>query len=108
MPSGWATLDISYKNRLRNATLTIWIDGEKTWSEKVTTPKGLLKRAAGRSVRANLMLPEGGHVIEVRVDGDSGKVHAAKRIEAVFQDGQTRRLGVVLIPPNVLKLSWKD
>ncbi len=108
VPSGWATLEVNYRNRLRSANLTIWIDGEKTWSQRVTAPKGLLKRASGREVRAILMVTEGGHVIQIRVEGSSGKVRATKRIEAVFEQGQTRRLGVALIPPDWLKLSWKE
>ena len=107
LPSGWATLDISYRNRLRSAFLTIWIDGEKTWSERVTAPKGLFKRASGTRVRASIMVPEGGHVIEVRIDGSEGKVNLSERIEAVFEEGETRGLKVVLIPPSMLKLSWE-
>ena len=55
-----------------------------------------------------MLIPDGGHSIEVRVSSSSGRVDAAKRIEALFRQGQTRVLRVVLLPPKGLRLHWKE
>ncbi len=105
---GMASLQISYKNGLRSAAMTVWVDGEEIWSRQVGTSKGLLKRAVGEEVRAMLQIPEGRHRIRVRIAGASGKLGGSKSIEGDFTEGERRRLGAQLIPPDVLRLSWKD
>jgi serine/threonine-protein kinase len=108
VPAGRATLEVLYNNRLRTASMSIWIDGAEAWSRTVAGPKKFLKKAAGEDVRATVPVPEGRHTIEVRVSGGSGKVDAAQRVETVFLRGQTRRLRVVLTPLEGLRLRWKE
>jgi hypothetical protein len=108
VPAGWATLEVLYNNRLKTASMSIWIDDAEAWAQTVAGPTGLLKRAAGEEVRATMLIPDGGHSIEVRVSSSSGRVDAAKRIEALFRQGQTRVLRVVLLPPKGLRLHWKE
>lgn len=105
-PVRTANLEIVFKNRLRNAEVSVWIDEEKVWSRLVAAPKNLFKRAIGRNVFTLLPVNEGPHVIDVRVIGTEGKVDVVRRTEADFVSGQTKRLKVTVVPPQKLKLSW--
>jgi hypothetical protein len=106
-PASQATLEVLYNNRLKAAYVSIWIDGTESWARTVAGPKKLLARASGEDVRAKVAVGEGTHTIEVRVTGRSGRVYASERIDAVFSQGQTRRLRATLIPPKELLLRWK-
>ncbi len=88
--------------------MAIWIDHRPVWTETVSAPGRFLKRAIGKDVWTALPISAGPHVIDVRVTGSEGKVDVVKRTEAEFSAGEVRRLRVVLIPPKILKLSWKE
>ncbi len=102
------TLQISYTNRLRSAQFTVWVDGEKVLDTPVSRRRGLLNRAVGTRVFESVALSPGHHDIQVSIEGVEGKIVASNRTGGQFDDGQTRRLRVELIPPSYLNLSWKD
>ncbi|MCP4203872.1 MAG: protein kinase [bacterium] len=101
-----ANLEIVFKNRLKNAEVSVWIDEEKIWSRAVAAPKSVFKRVVGRNVFTLIPVAEGSHVIDVRVIGVEGKVDVVRRAEAEFVAGETKRLKVAMVPPKKLKLSW--
>lgn len=103
-----ATLEIVFRNRLKDGTVSVSIDDDRVWEEDVASQVGFFKRSMGRNFWAQIPVPAGHHVLDVRVSGSAGKVDAVKRIETTFVDGETRRLRLALIPPKILRLSWKD
>lgn len=105
-PIQTANLEIVFKNRLRKAEVSVWIDDEKVWSRPVEGPKSLFKRTVGRHVFTLLPVENGPHVIDVRVIGSEGKVDLVRRTEADFVSGETKRLKVTIVPPKRLKLAW--
>jgi serine/threonine protein kinase len=106
IPVQLAHLEIVFKNRLKNAEVSVWIDEEKIWSRAVAAPKSVFKRAIGRNVFTLIPIEEGSHVIDVRVIGIEGKVDVVRRTETEFVAGETKRLKVAMLPPKKLKLSW--
>ncbi len=105
-PVPTASLEIVFKNRLRKAEVSVWIDEEKVWSRPVEAPKSFFKRTVGHNVFTLLPIETGSHVIDVRVIGSEGKVDVVRRTEAEFESGETKRLKVTMVPPKKLKLSW--
>ncbi|MFQ5528473.1 MAG: serine/threonine protein kinase [Thermoanaerobaculia bacterium] len=101
-----ANLEIVFKNRLKRAEVSVWIDEEKVWSKPVQAPKNFFKRTVGHNVFTLLPIDDGPHVIDVRVIGSEGKVDVVRRTEADFVSGETKRLKVTVVPPKKLKLAW--
>ena len=106
-PVGHGTLRVHYQNRLKSATLSVSVDGDSVWQRRVAS-SGLVGRTKGREVQASVRVAPGRRVIEVRVEGEEGTVRAVDWIWGTFQEGKTRDLRVVLVPPRRLRLSWKD
>lgn len=109
---GEASLRITHKNRLQSATISVWVDGEMLWSRSMSVARRKLrervaKKVSGQRVETLLTVTEGEHTIEVEVFGSTGKVKARDQLTGWFDDGQTRSLEVVLIPPRKLSLSWE-
>lgn len=102
-----STLQISYTNRLKAATLDVWVDGEPVLTTSVYGARGLFKRAVGRTILESIPVTTGHHDVKVSVRGTAGKIEASNRTGNTFEAGQTRRLRVELIPPSYLKLAWK-
>jgi hypothetical protein len=107
-PKVSSTLEVVYRNRLKGATISVSIDGEKIWARDVANAGSFLKRAMGRDVWTTLAVPAGEHVVDVRVTGSEGKLDVVRQADATFEDGKTHRLRVVLVPPKTLKLAWKE
>ncbi len=108
LPPATARLEVLFRNRLKSAELSVWIDERKVWSQSMDGPKNLLRRALGKDVWTTLALREGKHVIDIRITGSEGKLDLVKRTEAKFARGEIKRLRVVLVPRKKLKLEWKD
>ena len=100
-------MQISYTNRLKRATLMVWVDGEPVVTRSLQAPRGLLKRAVGRTILESVPISSGHHDVKVTVRGANGKIEASNRAGNLFAAGQTRRLRVELIPPSYLNLAWK-
>ncbi len=104
-----ATLELRHENHLRQAWMSVWIDGERVWSEEMIGPKSVFKRALGQKVRATISTSAGRHLIEVRISEKSMKVDAGESIRASFSAGETRQLEVSLKRrSNQLRLSWVE
>ncbi len=97
---------IEYRNRLKSGTMTVLIDDREVWSRALRN-EGLRNRIRGSSVRATIPVPVGRHVVEVRISGSEGTVRARKRIWGTFESDASPGLRVVLVPPRVIRLSWK-
>ena len=102
-----STLQISYTNRLKSATLEVWIDGEQILTKPLTGPRGFFKRAVGRTVLESIPVSAGHHDVKVSIRGSAGKIEASNWSGNTFEKGQVRRLRAELIPPSYLKLAWK-
>jgi serine/threonine-protein kinase len=103
-----ATLEVVFRNRLKSASISVYVDESKVWTESVTGAKSFFKRAIGKDVWSSLRVAEGRHTIDVRITGTEGKVDLVKRTTAEFSRGETKRLRIVLLPPKTLKASWKE
>ncbi|MBZ0089616.1 MAG: hypothetical protein K8H90_04480 [Thermoanaerobaculia bacterium] len=104
-----ATLVVLHENRLKNAWMTIWINGDVAWSRPLSVPGGFFARTRGRPVQTAISVPPGLQTIEVRITGAKRKVDATETTSAEFVAGQTRLLRARLIPVvNNLELDWQD
>ena len=103
-----AQLEVVFRNRLKDASLILYVDGEETWTRDLNGAQNFLKRTIGKDVWTTVPIPAGEHVIDVRVTGVEAKLDLVRRTEVTIAPGDTRRLRVVLIPPKTLKLTWKD
>jgi serine/threonine protein kinase len=103
-----SALELVYRNRLKNASLSVSIDGKQVYAGNVATPQGFFNRTVGKNVWTSVDLTPGEHVVDVRVTGAEGKVDLVRQATATFEDGQTHRLRVVVTPLKKLKLSWKE
>lgn len=103
-----AVLEVSYANRLRSGVMTLTVDDRRVWSRNLGPPKGVVEWTLGDTVQARLELSRGKHVVGVTIEGSEGTVHASKRIWGTFEAGRVAHLRVVLLPPTVLRLSWRD
>jgi hypothetical protein len=101
-----ATIELIYKNRLSRATISLRVDDQEVWSERLTS-KNVLKRISGDKLRRTIPISAGHHTISVSITGESMKVEARKSIEAKLRAGETRHLQASLNPyTDKLKLSW--
>ena len=85
-----STLSFRYRNRLRRANVTVWVDGERRWSTRVETSP--LRKLTGRRVETSIDVPIGSHDVEVRITGDNGKIDEAARVHLAFDEAGERRL----------------
>jgi hypothetical protein len=105
--AGEATLELTFFNRLRGGTLTVWIDGERAWSRELELPGTSVKRVTGQAIRAEIPVAAGERDVEVRVTGSAGKVDSRGVTRATFAAGATRNLRVTLVPfRSRLDLDW--
>jgi serine/threonine-protein kinase len=104
-----ATLQVVHVNRLRNASITLWVDGERAWSSPLNVPRKFLDRFGGDTVRASIPVAAGERRIEVRVTHREARIDSRGVVRARLEPGRTRRLRVVLVPylPN-LRLEWES
>jgi serine/threonine protein kinase len=102
-----STLQISYTNRLKKATMEVWVDGELALSKPLSSPRGFFRRIAGRTILESMPVTAGHHDVKVSIRGSAGKIEASNWSGNTFEEGKTRRLRVELIPPSYLKLVWK-
>jgi hypothetical protein len=102
-------LRLVHKNRLRNAALTVWVDGEKVHSVRLAAQKNPLRRVGGDALEWALDVPAGDRLIEVRITSAQGQVNAVGTVRGRFTAGGSRVLRVLLIPFNErLRLSWEE
>ena len=102
-----STLEISYTNRLKRATMDVWVDGTHVLSKSVSRSGGVVRRAVGRKVLNSIPVSPGHHDVKVRIRGTEGKIEVSNWSGNTFDKGQTRRLRLELIPPKYLKMAWK-
>ena len=103
-----ARLVVLHKTRLKSARMSIWIDGEKVWSEPISADGNYFERTRGDLVKAAVSVRPGQRTIEVRVTGSKRKVDATGVSSGSFGAGETRYLRARLIPiVDELKLAWK-
>ncbi len=106
-PQRTAQLDLAYRNRLGEATLSVRVDGRPVWSRELRTSRNPIRRTFGDPVVETFAVPAGLREIEVRVVGRSMAVDAAATIAGRFEAGGRRTLRVVLNPYSErVKLSW--
>jgi serine/threonine-protein kinase len=104
-----STLRLVHNNRLRNAVLTVWVDGQRAHSARMEAQGSLLGRVGGDAVEWTLKLSEGEHLIEVRITSAQGQVDASGIVRGQFTAGASRVLRILLIPFNErLRLSWEQ
>jgi hypothetical protein len=104
-----ATLIVLHENRLKSASMTLWINGEVATSERLSISGGFFARTRGRAVQTTILVPPGPQTIEVRIAGAKGKVDARKTTSAEFVAGETRLLRARLIPiVHNLDLDWQN
>ncbi len=107
-PAEPATLRLVYNNRLANALLTVWVDGERALSYRVRTEE-LFDRVTGDELTTALEVEPGVRTVEIRVTGVEGRNDASGVLRSRFRSGQTRRLRIVLRPfGSRLRLVWED
>lgn len=104
-----ASLVVSYRNRLKSAWMSIWVDGEKLWSEPIKARGRFLGRARGDLVEVTLPVLHGRRTIEVRLTGAHKNVDASRVITGIFDAGESRNLRAKLHPlSGELDLSWRQ
>jgi hypothetical protein len=102
-------LEVVMRLRLREAHVTVWIDGEPAWTEPLEGPRNVFSRVFGRDIHAQIPLVAGEHTIEARVTGQSMKVDARTMLIANFSPGATRRLRLSLNPyTDDLDAKWTE
>jgi serine/threonine-protein kinase len=106
-PGGNSTLEVSYTNRLKRATMDVWVDGTHLLSTPVSRSRGVLRRAVGHKILHSIPVSSGHHDVRVRIRGSEGKIEVSNWSGNTFDEGQTRRLRLELIPPKYLKMTWK-
>jgi len=109
-PAQRALLRLVHKNRLEDALLTVWIDGDRVLSLRLEGGKGVLGRVAGDEVTTPIPVDPGMHTVEVRITAaKGGRTDARGVLRSHFKPGQTRLLRVVRRPySDKLKLSWEE
>ena len=101
-------LEIVHQNRLKLATLSVWIDGRSALSVKLEA-KSPLQRIKGREHRWLIPVPAGRHAVEVRVSGVSKELEASHEVWWVFSEEDPQRLTVKLWPESrQLGLQWES
>ena len=109
VPVPTALVEVVYKNRLRDAEMTILVDGQKVWQRYLTLSSNFVRKVVGKQVKARIAVPEGFHQIKIRVTSPSSGINAAKTLRARFRGGQARQLQVILdLNSNDLRLIWKE
>ncbi len=107
-----STLVVQHKNRLSLAYISLWIDGERMWSQELAAKKGVFKRFgrfSGELIEHSIAVSEGKHTIEVHISGKSMKIEARASIKGTFRSNESRQLKVGLNPyTDKLKLAWID
>ncbi len=90
-----ALLEIFFRHPLSLGFVTVWIDGQRTMTEKLDVAD------AGRpppELRRLIAVPAGRRSVEVHVSGVSSEVEARKMIYADFAEGEKKQLRVELKP----------
>jgi hypothetical protein len=107
-----ATLIVTHKNRLSLAYISLWVDGDRVWTEELTAPKNVFKRVkriSGLPVEKAIPVSAGSHTIEVHISGKSKKIEAMSSIKGDFKSEQIRRLKIGLNPySKKIKMSWES
>ncbi len=110
-PSGLvalSTLEILYRHRSREGYVSVWVDREKVWTERLTGSRNPFLWIVGYRARALLKVPEGLHSVEVRVTAPAKGIDAARVVRRHFRGGETRRRRVsVERKSNRLRLHWE-
>jgi hypothetical protein len=101
-------LELVYRNRLKNAELSVFVDGRRAYRGSVASEAGFFSRAVGKNVWAAIDLTPGEHVVDVRITGAEGKLDLVRQTSARFEDGRTHRLRVSVSPFKKLRLAWKE
>ena len=103
-----ATLELRHANRLRNASITVRVDGATAWTSPLNVPRRFLDRFSGDEVRASIPVAAGVRRIEIRIVHRGAGIDSRGELRSRFEAGRTRRLRVVLLPyvPN-LRLEWE-
>ncbi len=107
-PRATSTLELVYRNRIKNAALSVVVDGERVYAGNVTRAPGLFNLTFGKNVWASVDLPPGEHVVDVRVTGEKGKLDLVRQVKTTFEDGRTHRLRISVTRLKNLKLTWKE
>ncbi len=108
VPVASATLEIRHANRLRRGTMTVWVDGERVWSESLAAPRSPIQRLGGQEILESIAVAPGAHDVEVRITNAAGSVDARGVVHAGFEAGSRRQLRVVLVPlRSKLQLDWE-
>lgn len=106
-----STLHLVYNDRLSFSTLTVSIDGQRTWSDRIGGTRGVVQRVVGRERRWALEVPAGEHSLRVRIvgSGPGVEVDATQLVRGRFEPGKRHYLRIALNPlSNHLRLTWMD
>lgn len=87
--------------------MDIWVDGTHLLSTPVSRSGGVVRRAVGHKILRSIPVSSGHHDVKVRIRGSEGKIEVSNWSGNTFDEGQTRRLRLELIPPKYLKMTWK-
>ncbi|MCM2270235.1 MAG: hypothetical protein NDJ75_09045, partial [Thermoanaerobaculia bacterium] len=103
-----ATIELHFVNRIKEGTLSLFLDGQLVWSTPLESPKNPLRRLGGEELIATIAVAAGAHDVEVRVANASARIDAREVVPAELAAGETRRLRVVLVPlRGRLKVKWE-
>lgn len=104
-----ATLQLLYEERLRNAHLTIEIDGEEVFSQEMEGPGGLLGRAFKDPTQIVLPVAAGERKIDIHLVTRGGLFDVRSSLEASFAKDELR---VLRLEPKrrdgELLVNWND
>lgn len=103
-------MEVHFRNFLAEGYISLWIDGQRIFTEHLGANFWKRNFAAGEDFRRLVPLTEGKHSIEVHVSKTKRrKIEARNMINATFEAGQTRHLHINLEPSsNNLTLRWQE
>ena len=80
-----ATLELRYRNRLKQGWITLWVDQERAWSKRLAA-ESAKTRWLGETLDAEIAVPAGTRTIEIRITGGSN-FDASTIVEKKFSPG---------------------
>lgn len=108
-PEPPAELEVVIRMRIKEARLTVRIDGSRVLERPLMGPPTMWGRLGGRDLTVRLPVPAGRRRIVLDLHGVSMNVDAAATLTASFQPNQRRRLRLRLNPyTDRLTAEWDE
>lgn len=105
-PAPMASMEIVHKNRLKEATLTVRVDGESAFVRQMGVG-GVFQRVKGETISGRVPLAAGAHSVTAEIRGAEGKIDVSETLEGRFSEGATKTLRISLgARGKKVDLSW--